>query len=102
VLAGPLAGMTLGDLGATVIKVESSAGDDTRRWQPPTSADGESTYFLAANRNKRSIVLDLKDPKDQDLAVRLSERADILIENFAPGTAERFAMPVPGCPATTS
>ena len=92
VLAGPLAGMTLGDLGATVIKVESSSGDDTRRWQPPTSADGESTYFLAANRNKRSIVLDLKNPKDQDLAVRLSERADILIENFAPGTAERFGI----------
>ncbi len=92
VLAGPLAGMTLGDLGATVIKVERPTGDDTRAWRPPEAADGESTYYLAANRNKQGITLDLATAAGRELAVRLAERADILIENFSPGTAERFGL----------
>ena len=84
VLAGPYASMLLGDLGADVIKVERpGAGDDTRAWGPPWR-DGESTYFLSLNRNKRSVVLDLADPGDRELARRLGVRADILIESFRP------------------
>ena len=96
VLAGPFAAMTLGDLGADVIKVERSVtGDDTRAWGPPwhgeesgDEASGfgrESTYFLGLNRNKRSVVLDLLNPGDRELARRLGERADVLIESFRPG-----------------
>ena len=66
VLAGPLAAMLLGDLGADVIKVERpGTGDDTRAWGPPWAADGEASYYLAANRNKRSVVLDLADDADR-------------------------------------
>src|SRR5262249_22645484 len=61
VLAGPYCTMLLADLGADVIKVESPAGDDTRRWTPPETADGVSTYYMAINRNKRSVALDLAD-----------------------------------------
>jgi crotonobetainyl-CoA:carnitine CoA-transferase CaiB-like acyl-CoA transferase len=92
VLAGPLAAMTLGDLGADVIKVEPPAGDETRSWQPPTDAEGRSTYFLTVNRNKRSLVLDLKDPADLVLGQELVRRADVLIENFRPGTMEKFGL----------
>ena len=67
VLAGPYATMLLGDLGAEVIKVESPRGDDTRTWRPPVR-EGESTYYLGINRNKRSVVLDLADPADAGLA----------------------------------
>jgi crotonobetainyl-CoA:carnitine CoA-transferase CaiB-like acyl-CoA transferase len=92
VLAGPLVTMLLGDLGADVVKVERpGAGDDTRAWGPPWH-DGESTYFLGLNRNKRSLLLDLTSPDDRTLAVRLASRADVLVENFKPGTAERFGL----------
>jgi len=92
VLAGPLAAMTLGDLGADVIKVESPAGDDTRRWLPPADAQGRSAYHHAANRNKRSIALDLKAAPDLELARRLCERADVVVANFKPGTLERLGL----------
>jgi crotonobetainyl-CoA:carnitine CoA-transferase CaiB-like acyl-CoA transferase len=92
VLAGPLATMVLGDLGAEVIKVERPEGDDTRAWGPPWTADGTSTYFQSVNRNKRSVVLDLREAGDLDLARRLIDRADVLIENFRPGTMERFGL----------
>ena len=85
VLAGPLAAMLLGDLGADVVKVERPGdGDDTRAWGPPWRA-GESTYYLGLNRNKRSVALDLADEGDRALARRLGERADVLLESFRPG-----------------
>jgi crotonobetainyl-CoA:carnitine CoA-transferase CaiB-like acyl-CoA transferase len=85
VLAGPLAAMVLGDLGADVVKVERpDGGDDTRAWGPPWR-DGESTYYLGLNRNKRSLALDLADEEDRALAHTLGERADVLIESFRPG-----------------
>jgi crotonobetainyl-CoA:carnitine CoA-transferase CaiB-like acyl-CoA transferase len=92
VLAGPLAAMTLGDLGADVIKVESRTGDDTRSWRPPADAQGRASYHHAANRNKRSIVLDLKAAHDVELARELCTRADVVISNFKPGTLDRFGL----------
>ena len=92
VLAGPLVAMTLGDLGADVVKVESPAGDDTRRWLPPADAQGRAAYHHSANRNKRSIALDLKVGTDLELAHRLCERADVVVSNFKPGTLERFGL----------
>ncbi|ADB73642.1 CaiB/BaiF CoA transferase family protein [Geodermatophilus obscurus] len=94
-LAGPHAGMMLGDLGARVIKVENpGSGDDTRGWGPPflqpEGADRESTYFLSTNRNKESVTLDLKDDGDKELLRELVRRADVLLENFRPGTLARL------------
>lgn len=91
VLAGPYCSMLLGDLGASVIKVESPAGDDTRTWSPPVR-DGVATYYLAINRNKRSVTLDFKQPDDLRLAQELAARADVLIENFKPGGLKRFGL----------
>lgn len=91
ILAGPYATMLLADLGADVVKVESPGGDDTRSWQPPVR-DGVSTYYLAVNRNKRSIALDLKDPSDLTAAQELARRADVLLENFRPGGLARFGL----------
>ncbi len=88
--------MMLGDLGARVIKVESATGDDTRAWGPPWAGEEtpeglrDSTYFLSANRNKESIVLDLKDPEDADVLARLVARSDVLLENFRSGVLDRL------------
>lgn len=79
-LAGPFATMILGDLGAEVIKVEPPGGDETRFWAP--FVDGESVYFLSINRNKRSIVVDLRNPKGREIIYRLVRSSDVVIENF--------------------
>ena len=92
VLAGPYATMLLADLGADVIKVESPAGDDTRHWVPPVTGDGTSTYFMAINRNKRSVALDLKTGEDLEAAQELARRADVFVENFKPGGLRRFGL----------
>ena len=96
-LAGPHAAMMLGDMGARVIKIESPTGDDTRGWGPPFIGEAderESTYFLAANRNQESLVLDLKSEDDRDVLARLVERADVLMENFRVGVLDRLGFPV--------
>jgi crotonobetainyl-CoA:carnitine CoA-transferase CaiB-like acyl-CoA transferase len=96
VLAGPLCTMILGDLGADVVKVERpGTGDDTRTWGPPWSEgpDGrESAYYLCVNRNKRSVAADLKTEEGRALVRRLARDADVLVENFAPGTMERAGL----------
>lgn len=92
ILAGPLVGQNLADLGAEIIKVERpGTGDDTRAWSPP-SWEGGSTYFAAVNRNKRSVALDFGDPHDLVRARTLADRADVLIENFRPGVMDGFAL----------
>lgn len=88
-VAGPQAAQMLGDLGARVIKIESPDGDDSRRWGPPF-VGGESTYFLSINRNKESVVLDLKTDDGTSALAALIERADVLIENFRFGTLARL------------
>jgi crotonobetainyl-CoA:carnitine CoA-transferase CaiB-like acyl-CoA transferase len=96
VLAGPLCTMILGDLGADVVKVERpGSGDETRQWGPPWvegPAGRESAYYLCANRNKRSMTADLADPAGQALVRELAEGADVVVENFAPGTLERWGL----------
>src|SRR3712207_2001118 len=92
VLAGPFAAMLLGDLGADVVKVERpDGGDDTRAWGPPWR-DGEATYYMGLNRNKRSLALDLADADDRALARRLGERADVLLESFRPGLMRSWGL----------
>jgi crotonobetainyl-CoA:carnitine CoA-transferase CaiB-like acyl-CoA transferase len=96
VLAGPLCTMVLGDLGADVVKVERpGSGDETRQWGPPW-VDGpggrESAYYLCANRNKRSVTADLKAEAGRALVRRLAVGADVLVENFKPGTLERAGL----------
>lgn len=91
VLAGPYCTMLLADLGATVIKVESPLGDETRSYRPPEYR-GESTYFLSINRNKQSVVLDFRNPDDLVLAQRLAARADVVTENFKPSGLRRFGL----------
>ncbi len=91
ILAGPYASMLLADLGADVIKVEGPRGDDTRTWVPPTRGD-RSTYYLAINRNKRSIALDFTDEDDLAVAQDLAARADIVLENFKPGGLRKFGL----------
>ncbi len=89
VLAGPFCTMSLGDMGAEVIKVEEPGkGDDTRGWPP--FVHGEATYFLSVNRNKKSLTLDLKAPDGQEILRRLLAAADVVVENFRPGTMERL------------
>jgi formyl-CoA transferase len=83
--------MILGDLGADVIKVEPPAGDETRRWGPPF-IEGESAYYLSVNRNKRSVVADLKEERGHALVRSIARRADVLVENFLPGSLERCGL----------
>ncbi|SDQ23784.1 CaiB/BaiF CoA transferase family protein [Leucobacter chromiiresistens] len=92
VLAGPHATMILADLGADVIKIESPEGDGTRQWSPPVNAVGQSTYFAGVNRGKRSVVCDLRDPEGLARARELAHSADVVIENFKPGTMEKFGL----------
>ena len=95
VLAGPIASMTLGDLGANVIKVERpNGGDDTRAWGPPFDERGESAYYLSINRNKLSITLDYANPADLELVRHLVAEADAVLDNFRPGTLERWGLDV--------
>jgi crotonobetainyl-CoA:carnitine CoA-transferase CaiB-like acyl-CoA transferase len=92
VLAGPYATMLLADLGADVIKIEHpDTGDDTRSWGPPWVA-GEATYFRGVNRNKRSAALDLRTPEGLSAARGLANRADVVVENFRPGTMDRLGL----------
>ena len=91
--AGPFCSMMLGDLGADIIKVEPPRGDALRQWGP--MQEGMSAPFFQLNRNKRSVVLDLKDPRDQERARELACRSDVLIENFRPGTMEKLGLHYP-------
>ena len=92
VLSGPYCTMLLADMGARVIKIEHpERGDDTRGWGPPF-VSGESTYFLSVNRNKESVTLDFKTPKGREVLDALIERADVLVENFRPGTLDRLGL----------
>ena len=91
VLAGPYCTMLLADMGATVIKVESPGGDDTRTWVPPVK-DGVATYYMSINRNKKSIVLDFGKEEDLVLARELVSRADICVENFKVGGLRKFGL----------
>jgi formyl-CoA transferase len=90
-LAGPYCTMLLGDLGADVVKIESPSGDHSRQWGPPF-IKGESSYFLSVNRNKRSVVLDLKRPAAQAVGERLAMVSDVVVENFKPGTMTRLGL----------
>jgi len=92
VLAGPYAAMMLADLGADVIKIESPDGDDTRAWLPPTDESGASTYFASVNRNKRSLVCDLRSTDGLARAQKLVEGADVVLENFKPGSMARLGL----------
>src|SRR5687767_13905810 len=92
VLSGPYCTMLLADMGARVIKIEQPGkGDDTRAWGPPFQG-GESAYFLSINRNKESLALDIKQPRGREFLERLLGRADVLVENFRPGTMERLGL----------
>ena len=100
ILAGPWIGQTLADLGAEVIKVESPAGDDTRRWGPPfierNLPDGQtekvSAYFQSANRGKTSVVCDFRDANDLERLRSLIDDADVLIENFKVGGLQKYGL----------
>src|SRR5258705_7621764 len=92
VLSGPYCTMLLADMGARVIKIEQPGrGDDTRAWGPPF-LNGESAYFLSINRNKESLTLDLKHPDAERVLEPLLRHADVLVENFRPGTMERLGL----------
>ena len=88
-LAGPFCTMILGDLGARVIKIERpGVGDDTREWQPPTW-NGRSSLFLATNRNKESVALDIDSPEGAEAIRRLAAKADIVVESFRGGSLDK-------------
>ncbi|WP_170417679.1 CaiB/BaiF CoA transferase family protein [Ruegeria atlantica] len=100
ILAGPTCTQLLGDLGASVIKIEnpSTGGDDTRQWGPPYVEDAQgnrsdlSAYFMSANRNKKSVAIDITTPQGQSEIKRLASHADILIENFKPGGLAKYGL----------
>jgi crotonobetainyl-CoA:carnitine CoA-transferase CaiB-like acyl-CoA transferase len=92
IIAGPFCSQILGDMGADVIKVEQpGGGDETRTWGPPF-ADGEAVYFFCVNRNKRSVTLNLKDPRGRAIFRKLVNRSDVLLENFKPGTLAKLGL----------
>lgn len=92
VVSGPFATMHLGDLGADVVKVEDPrVGDESRRYGPPF-VNGESSYFLSVNRNKRSCAIDLKSPAGRDAVIALAKAADVVIDNFRPGTLDKWGL----------
>jgi crotonobetainyl-CoA:carnitine CoA-transferase CaiB-like acyl-CoA transferase len=91
IMAGPVCGLMLADMGAEVIKVEKLTGDDTRRMLPP-DVKGESAAFMMMNRNKRGIALDLKQPEGREALLRLLDRADVVIENYRKGTMEKLGL----------
>ncbi|MBI4589818.1 MAG: CoA transferase, partial [Candidatus Rokubacteria bacterium] len=93
IVAGPLATQIFGDYGAEVIKIEQpGVGDDCRQWAPPVAADGSATYFFSINRNKKSVTLNLKHPRGKEILRALVRRADVLVENFRPGTMEDLGL----------
>lgn len=96
VLAGPWASQLLADLGATVIKVEKpGAGDDTRHWGPPNLPDGTAGYFLAANRGKQSITVDIAQPEGRAIVQQLAAEADVLLENYKVGGLKKYGLDYP-------
>ena len=92
VLGGPYCTQILGDHGAEIVKVEPPQGDETRDWGPPFNAARDASYFVGVNRNKRSLGLDLARPEGRDVLLRLTERADVLIENYKPGAMEKWGL----------
>jgi len=90
-MAGPFATMMLGDFGAEVIKVEPVEGDESRSWGPPF-VNGESTYFLSANRNKKSLCINLRQHEGQEIVRKLASKADVFIENYRPGTTQKMGL----------
>jgi crotonobetainyl-CoA:carnitine CoA-transferase CaiB-like acyl-CoA transferase len=89
-IAGPVATMLAAEMGADVVKVEPPGGDEMRRWPP--FVDGESVYFVSCNRGKRSIALDLKADGDRSILLDLMSRADVVVENYRPGTLEKLGL----------
>jgi formyl-CoA transferase len=92
VLGGPYCTMVLSDHGAEVIKLEPPQGDETREWGPPFDDAGDASYFIGINRNKKSVGLDLSKPTGREVLMRLLEDADVLVENFKPGSMEKWAL----------
>ena len=93
ILAGPFCTQLLGDLGADVVKIERpGAGDDTRGWGPPFLADGTSAYYAAANRNKRSVAIDLKAEAGREVVRRLATPSDVVVENCRAGHLDALGL----------
>jgi formyl-CoA transferase len=92
VLGGPYCTMVLSDHGAEVIKLEPPQGDEVRDWGPPFNEAGDASYFVGVNRNKRSVGLDLSKPEGREVLLRLLEGADVLVENFKPGSMEKWGL----------
>ena len=92
VLGGPYCTMILADHGAEVVKIEPPQGDETRGWGPPFDGGGDASYFLGVNRNKTALALDLTKPEGREVLLRLLDGADVLIENYKPGTMERWGL----------